>query len=204
MVTRMAMFVSRFSPVLMLAALLLGGHMSHAQTAPVQYWIPGWPIGFSNGSTDGASFESYSNFPSFIADGDSGFFSRRYSYTNNWSAFGGGLGLQGMSPYVASFGSLTTEGSQFGYKFKSGVSLYGGFDTLRADRGSSAFAAFDSNSSTLPVYSAHGGIEFQPAPNVSLSLGFSYTGQQSDRLDSDLRSPALPGETPSAFTSGRR
>ena len=176
---------------------------TNAQTAPVQYWIPGWPAGFS-GSADGAGVESYGNFPGFIADGDSGFFSRRYGYTSNWSALGGGLGLQGISPYAASFGALTAEGSQFGYKFKSGVSLYGGFDTLRADRGSNAFAAFDSNSSNLPIYSAHGGVEFKPSANTTLSFGFSYTGQQSDRLDSDIRSPALPGETPSAFTSGRR
>jgi hypothetical protein len=177
---------------------------TNAQTAPVQYWIPGWPAGFSDGSTDGASVESYGNFPGFIANGDSGFFSRRYSTTSNWSALGGGIGLQGISPYAASFGSLKAEGSQFGYTFKSGASLYGGFDTLRVDRGSNAFAAFESNSATLPAYRAHGGIEFQPAPNVSLSLGFSYAGQQSDRVDSDIRSPALPGETPSAFTSGRR
>jgi len=200
----MFMFAVRFSLASVMVALALGAPMAHAQTAPVQYWIPGWPVGFSNGSADGSSFESYGNFPGFVGNGDSGFFSRRYSTTSNWSALGGGLGLQGISPYAASFGSLTTEGTQFGYRFKSGVALYGGFDTLRADRGSSAFAAFDSNSATLPVYSAHGGIEFQPAPNVSLSLGFSYTGQQSDRLDSDIRSPALPGETPSAFTSGRR
>jgi opacity protein-like surface antigen len=198
----MFMFAVRLAFASLLVATCVGPTTAHAQTAPVQYWIPGWPVGFSNGSNDAASLESYENFPGFIGNGDSGFFSRRYSYTNNWSAIGG-LGLQGISPY-ASFGPLTTEGSQFGYRFKSGVALYGGFDTLRADRGSNAFAAFDSNSSTLPVYSAHGGVEFQPAPNVSLSLGFSYTGQGSDRLDSDIRSPALPGETPSAFTSGRR
>jgi hypothetical protein len=176
---------------------------TNAQTAPVQYWIPGWPAGFS-GSADGAGVESYGNFPGFIGSGDSGFFSRRYSTPSNWSALGGGFGLQGISPYAASFGALRTEGSEFGYMFKSGVSLYGGFDTLRADRGSNAFAAFDSNSATLPVYSAHGGVAFQPTANTTLSLGFSYTGQGSDRLDSDIRSPALPGETPSAFVSGRR
>jgi hypothetical protein len=200
----MFMFAVRFSLASTMVALALGAPIANAQTAPIQYWTPGWPVGFSNGSSDAASFESYGNFPSFIASGESGFFSRRYSTTNNWSALGGGLGLQGISPYAASFGTLTAEGSQFGYTFKSGVSLYGGFDTLRADRGSNAFAAFESNSATLPLYRAHGGIEFQPAPNVSLSLGFSYAGQQSDRLDSDIRSPALPGETPSAFTSGRR
>jgi hypothetical protein len=43
--------------------------------------------------------------------------------------------------------------------------------------------------------------EFQPAPNVSLSLGFGYT-QQSGRIDSDINSPPRPGASPSAF--GRR
>jgi hypothetical protein len=200
----MSMFAAKLRLVLALATLGVSGHMAHAQTAPVQYWIPGWPVGFSGSSADGTSFESYGNFPGFIASGDSGFFSRRYSYSNSWSALSSsGLGPQGVSPY-ASFSGLSTDGAEFGYRFKSGMSLYGGFDTLRAERGSSAFAAFDSNAATLPVYSAHGGIAFQPAPNVSLSLGFSYTQQGSDRLDSDIRSPALPGETPSAFTSGRR
>lgn len=201
--TRMSMFAGRLNLVSVLATLSLGG-VAHAQSAPVQYWIPGWPAGFSNGYTDGASVESYGNFPGFTGSHDSGFFSRRYSYVSNGLALNSaGLSPLGLSPST-SFGSLTTEGTQFGYKFKSGVALYGGFDTLRTDRGSNAFAAFDSNTSTLPVYSAHGGVEFQPAPNVSLSLGFSYTGQGSDRLDSDIRSPALPGETPSAFISGRR
>jgi opacity protein-like surface antigen len=55
-------------------------------------------------------------------------------------------------------------------------------------------------SGTLPGYSAHAGVEFQPAPNVSLSLGFGYT-QQSGRIDSDINS--LPGASPFAV-SGRR
>jgi opacity protein-like surface antigen len=177
-----------------------------AQTAPVQYWTPGWPAGFGD-VTAGQGLDSYGNFPSFDGSGNqtSGFFSRRYSYANNWSALNSsGLGLQGVSPYASFGSSLYTEGSQFGYKFKSGVALYGGIDTLKVDRGSNAFAAFDSSSSTLPVYNAHAGIAFQPTANTTLSLGFSYTQQGSDRLDSDIRSPALPGETPSAFISGRR
>jgi len=176
-----------------------------AQTAPVQYWTPGWPAGFSDASA-GQGVESYGNFPGFDSNGDrrSGFFSR--STTSDWSALNStGFGLRGLSSSYASFGSsLYTEGSQFGYAFKSGVTFYGGIDTLKVDRGSNAFAAFDSNSSTLPVYNAHAGVAFQPTANTTLSLGFSYTQQGSDRLDSDIRSPALPGETPSAFTSGRR
>jgi hypothetical protein len=179
---------------------------TNAQTAPVQYWTPGWPAGFSD-ATAGQGVDAYGNFPGFDGNGNqsSGFFSRRYSTTNSWAALNStGFGLRGISPYAAFGSSLYTEGSQFGYTFKSGVALYGGIDTLRIDSGSNAFAAFNSSSSTLPVYSAHAGVAFQPTANTTLSLGFSYTQQGSDRLDSDIRSPALPGETPSAFISGRR
>jgi opacity protein-like surface antigen len=180
---------------------------TNAQAAPVQYWTPGWPAGFSDPSA-GRGVEAYGNFPGFDSNGDrrSGFFSRSYSSTNDWSALNStGFGLRGLGSSYASFGSsLYTEGSQFGYAFKNGVALYGGIDTLKVDRGSNAFAAFDSNSATLPAYRANAGIAFQPTANTTLSLGFSYTQQGSDRLDSDIRSPALPGETPAAFTSGRR
>jgi opacity protein-like surface antigen len=64
------------------------------------------------------------------------------------------------------------------------------------------FAPFDTVSGTLPGYSAHAGVEFQPAPNVSLSLGFGYT-QQSGRIDSDINSLLLPGASP-FVASGRR
>jgi len=160
------------------------------------------------GSDQAVGLDSYGNFPSFDGSGtrDSGFFSRRYSVSNGWSTLGGGMGLslQGVNRY-GSFDALHTEGAQFGYTFKNAVTLYGGFDTLKYDsRIGSPFAAFESTSDTLPVYSMHGGIEFKPASNVSLSLGFSYAGQQSGLVDSDINSPALPGATPSAFTSGRR
>ncbi|MEA2679115.1 MAG: hypothetical protein QOK03_837 [Candidatus Binataceae bacterium] len=64
------------------------------------------------------------------------------------------------------------------------------------------FAPFDTMSGTLPGYRAHAGVEFQPAPNVTLSLGVGFT-QQSGRIDSDINSLPLPGA--SAFAvSGRR
>jgi opacity protein-like surface antigen len=50
------------------------------------------------------------------------------------------------------------------------------------------FAPFDSTSGTLPGYSAHAGVEFQPAPNVSLSLGVGITQQSGD-----INSLVLPG-----------
>lgn len=201
------MFARRSGFAVLLAALCLGGQtvhaqVSYAQAAPVQYWLPGWPFG--GDAAAGARFDSYGNAPSFDGTRDSGFFSRRYSFANNWSSLGGGFGLnmQGTNAY-GSLGSLYTEGAQYGYKFKSGVSLYGGFDTLKYDR-SGPFAAFDARSGTSPAYRANAGVEFQPAPNVSLSFGVGYTQQQSGRVDSDINSPLVPGATPSAFSSGLR
>jgi opacity protein-like surface antigen len=52
-------------------------------------------------------------------------------------------------------------------------------------------------------YSAHAGVEFRPAPNVSLSVGVGYTQQSTGRIDSDINSPLLPGESPFALV-GRR
>ena len=57
-------------------------------------------------------------------------------------------------------------------------------------------------SSTLTGYSAHAGVEIQPAPNVSLSLGFGYT-QQPGRIDSDINSLVLPGASPFGFGDRR-
>lgn len=197
----------------LVAALCFGVSSVHAQVAPLSYWVPGGPFGL--GGAQASGFEYYGNFPGFDASGtrDSGFFSRRYGFTSNWANSGGlgfgtglgtGLGAGFASPY-GSLAAVSVAGSDFGYKFKSGVSVYGGFDTLKvgSDLGS-PFAAFSSTSSTIPVSRVRGGVEFQPTANTSLSLGFSYTQQNFDRLDSDINSPALAGETPAAFTSGRR
>ena len=96
---------------------------------------------------------------------------------------------------------------QFGYNFKNAgglpVTVYAGFDTLKYDTGiGSPLAPFGFQSSTLPGYSAHAGIEFQPASNVSLSLGVGYT-QQSGRIDSDINSSLLPGASPFGFGGPR-
>jgi opacity protein-like surface antigen len=96
---------------------------------------------------------------------------------------------------------------QFGYDFKNAgglpVTVYAGFDTLKYNAGvGGPFAPFDAMSGTLPGYRAHAGVEFQPASNVSLSLGFGYA-QQSGRIDSDINSLSLPGASPLAF-GGRR
>ncbi len=196
------MFPRQSALAFAVATLCFSAAAAHAQSGPVKYWLPGWPVGFS----DSGSLDSYGNFPSFTANGsDSGSFSRRYSVTNNWAALSG-VGLsQNIVNRYGSLGSYTTEGAQFGYTFKSGVSFYGGFDTLKYNPGlGGPFATFDSRSTSTPAYAVNGGVEFKPTSNVSLSLGFSYAGQGSDRIDSDINSPALPGATPQAFTSGRR
>jgi opacity protein-like surface antigen len=87
---------------------------------------------------------------------------------------------------------------QFGYKFQNAASgpltVFAGFDTLKYNTGSGTggpFAPFDTSSTSNKQsgYSARAGVEFQPAPNVSLSLGVGFT-QQPGRLDSDINSLA--------------
>lgn len=208
----MSIVSSRIGLALVLAALCLDGRTAHAQAAPVPYWTPGWPFGFGGNPTFGQSSNTYGNFPSF--DGSDirggGFSPMRYNFSNGWfvGGEGGGLGLSmnGINQNGAFGNSLYYQGVQFGYNFQnvggSPLRVYAGFDTLKYTTGiGSPFAPFDTTSSTLPVYSAHAGIEFQPAPNVSLALGFGYT-QQSGRIDSDINSPLLPGASPFAI-SGR-
>jgi hypothetical protein len=196
----------------MLAALSLGGRTAHAQAAPMTYWTPGWPIGFGDNLTVGQSANTYGNFPSFDgSDARGGGFSyMRYNFPNGWfvgSERGGmGLSVSGINQNAAfgNFASLYTEGVQFGYSFKNAsglpLTVYAGFDTLKYNAGIGG--PFDSMSSTLPGYSAHAGVEFQPASNVSLSLGVGYI-QQSGRIDSEINSSLLPGASPLAF-GGRR
>jgi opacity protein-like surface antigen len=191
-----------------LLALCLGTRGVHAQAAPLSYWTPGWPIGFGGNLAADQTANSYGDFPNFDGNATGGgrFSSMRYSFPTSWNA-GPGLGMSGFNQYAAfgSYGSLYREGMQFGYKLQNDVTLYGGFDALKYNTGMGGpFAAFESTSGTLPAYGAHAGIQFQAAPNVSLSLGFDYSQQQSGRVDSDINSPLVPGATPYAFTSGRR
>lgn len=207
----MSIFSGGLGLALVLAALCLGGR-AHAQAAPVTYWIPSWPIGFGGNPTVGQSSNTYGNFPSF--DGSDarggGFSTMRYNFPNGWfvGSEGGGMGLSmnGINQDGAFGSSLYHQGVQFGYKFQNAglpLTVYAGFDTLKYSAGiGGPFAPFDTTSGTLPGYSAHAGVEFQPAPNVSLSLGFGYT-EQSGRIDSDINSLSLPGASPFGV-SGRR
>jgi opacity protein-like surface antigen len=209
----MSILAGRLGFALVLAALGLGGRTAHAQTAPVPYWTSSWPVGFGGDLAAGQGSNTYGNFPSF--DGSDirrgGASNMRYNFPNGWfvGSEGGGLGLSmnGLNQ-AGAFGnrSLYYEGMQFGYNFKNRglpVTVYAGFDTLKYNTGvGGPFAPFDAQSGTLPGYSAHAGIEIQPASNLSLSLGFGYT-QQPGRIDSDINSLALPGASPLAVGSRR-
>ena len=206
----MSIFSGRLGLAVVLAALSLGGRAANAQAVPVTYWTPGWPLGFSGSLAAGESSSTYGNFPSFDgSEARDGFSYTRYNFPNGWfvgsERAGIGLSMSSISHDAAfgNLGSLYTEGMQFGYSFKNAgglpVTVYAGLDTLKYDTGiGSPLAPFGSQSGTLPGYSAHAGIEFQPASNVSLSLGVGYT-QQSGRIDSDINSSLLPGASPFAF-----
>jgi opacity protein-like surface antigen len=208
----MSIFSSRLGLALVLAALCLGGRTAHAQAAPVNYWIPGWPVGFGGNLTVGQNSNTYGNFPSFDgSDARGGGFSHmRHNFPNGWfvGGEGGGMGLSmngiNRDGAFGNIGSLYYQGVQFGYNFQNApLTVYAGFDTLKYNAGiGGPFAPFDTVSGTLPGYSAHAGVEFQPTPNVSLSVGFGYI-QQSGRIDSDINSPSLPGASPFAV-NGRR
>jgi hypothetical protein len=209
----MSIFSSRSALIsalaVLLAVLCLGGPAAHAQTGPVGYWLPNWPIGFGGNSTADQNANTYGNFPGFNgSDSRSGFSTTRYNFSNGMFVGSAsspvGLGLTGFNQIGAfgNIGSLSSQSVQFGYNFQNApLTVYAGFNTLKYTTGigGSPFAPFDTTSGTLPVYSVQTGVEFRPTSNLSLSLGVGVT-QQSGRIDSDINS--LPGATP--FTGVRR
>jgi hypothetical protein len=167
------MVAGRLAFAFVLAALCLGPRAADAQAAPVPYWMPGWPLGFGGNLTAGQSANPYGNFttPNF----PSGWF----AVANSRPA---GLSMNGIGQGGAfdNIGSLDRQGMQFGYHFQNAgglpVTVYAGFDTLKYNPGIlGSVAPLDAMSGTTPGYSAHAGVAFQPAPNVSLSLGLGYT-----------------------------
>jgi len=208
----MSILSSRLALAFVLAALCPGERTAHAQAAPVTYWTPSWPVGFGGNLASGQNSNTYGNFPGFDGSDarDGGSSSMRYNFPNGWfvGGEGGSMGfrMDGLNQVGAFGNSLYYQGVQFGYKFQNGglpLTVFAGFDTVKYNAGiGGPFAPFDTVSGTLPGYSAHAGVEFQPTPNVSLSLGFGYI-QQSGRIDSDINSLSLPGASPFAV-SGRR
>jgi opacity protein-like surface antigen len=201
------MFAGRLGLAFVLLALCLGGRTAYAQSAPVTYWTPGW-LGFGGNLNAGQGSNTHGNISGFDDSSAGGFSSTRYNFPNGWfvgSERGGmGLSMSGVNQ-AGAFGSLYSEGVQFGYHFKNvPVTIYSGFDTLKYDSGiGGAFAPFDSAPSTVPGYGAHAGVEFKPTSNLSLSLGFGYT-QQSGRIDSDTKSPSLSNASQFDLVGGRR
>jgi opacity protein-like surface antigen len=198
----MSVFVVRSGLALVAAALCLAPRTAAAQTADVTY--SSWPIGFQSNLTVGQGSNIYGSFAGF--DARDGFSYMRTNFPNGWFVGGGasaaGFGIGGINQGGAFGSSLHYEGVQAGYNFQSlgglPLTVYAGFDTLKYNTGiGSPFAPFDATSGTLPGYRAHAGVEFQPAPNLSLSLEVGYT-QAPARSELDLL--GLPGA--SAF--GRR
>jgi hypothetical protein len=191
----MTLFVRKLALSIAFAGLCLGGQ-AHAQAMAVQYWQPSSWFGFGGPGTLGLDGNdasgSRTNFPTgwFIASTRSDF---GMSGFNRAAAFG-------------NFGTLSTEGVQFGYALKNTpLSIYTGLDTLKYNTGpgtsaSGAFAAFDGSATAPGAFSANAGIEYRPTSNLSLSLGVGVTQFQSGGLvDSDIKSPLLPGQTPLAI-----
>ncbi|WP_375314811.1 hypothetical protein WHZ77_25115 [Bradyrhizobium sp. A5] len=180
--------------VLLLAVLCLGGAPAHAQVAPLRYWIPGGPFGFGSGA--GQSSDGYGNFASFNAD--EGYGSRPGFFVGGER---GNLGLSGLSQPAptANFSALSYDSTQFGYNTKTAggvpVTFFAGFDTLKYNGGiGSSLAPLTSGAS--PGYGAFAGVEFKPTSNLSLSFGAGFSQQDAGRMDSDIRSNMLPGESP--------
>ena len=201
----MSIFVRGIGLALALTALCLGGRTAHAQAIAVPYSMANSAIGF------GGSLSGDQN-----TDGDGTSFgggTSRYNFPNGWFIGGGrsdmALGMNGINQATAfgAMGSLSYEGVKFGYDFKNApLSVYGGLNTFKYNVGpgaSSPFAAFESTSGTVPGYTAQAGVEIRPTSNLSLSLGVGYTDLSQGRIDSDIRSPLLPGATPLAI-GGRR
>jgi opacity protein-like surface antigen len=194
----MSVFVVRSGLALVLTALCLSGRTAGAQSAMT---YSSWPIGFYSNLTVGQGANIYGSFAGFDgSDARGGFSTMRYAFPNGRFVGGGtggiGFGMSGINQASAFGSSLTTEGAQVGYKFQNApLTVYAGFDTLKYNTGiGSPFAPFDTTSGTLPGYRANAGVEFQAAPNLSLSLGVGYT--QVPRIDSDLNSLVLPGAAP--------
>ena len=190
-------FITSRALATLFVALCVCGAPAHAQVAPLRYWIPGGPFGL--GSSDGQSADIYGNFQSFNA-GDAGsrtnfangFFVGSQRGNLNWS----GLGQTG---FAGNFSALSYDSTQFGYNTKTAgglpVTFFAGVETLKFGNGIGSSIA-PLTSGAAPGYSAFAGVEFKPTSNLSLSFGAGFGQQDSGRMDSDIRSNMLPGESP--------
>jgi len=172
--------------------LCLSGAPAHAQVAPLQYWIPG------NAFSYGGSADSYGNFPSFNGGNANGYDFRPGFFVGSQH---GNLGLSGFSQAgsAGNFSALSYDSTQFGYNMKtaggSPVTFFAGIDTLKYGNGIGSSVA-PLTSAAGPGYGAFGGVEFKPTSNLSLSFSAGFTQRDSGRMDSDIKSDMLPGESP--------
>jgi len=190
---------------ILVAAVCLGGQAAHAQTNPLTYWTPGWPMGLT-GTTTGQGADTYGNFPGFNFSDTGGTSVARYNFANGM--FVGterstmGFGMSGIASGAA-FGSLRYDGAQFGYNFQNApVTVFGSVGSLKYDSGlgTALSSSFNNpNSSTVAGYSSHVGVEFRPTSNLSLSFGAGFSQQGSGLVDSDIHSDLPPGASPLAF-----
>lgn len=159
--------------------------------------MPGGPFGF--GGTSGQASDSYSNFPSFNAGDEDGSYGLRPGLFVGSQR--GNVGLSGLSQpaQAGNFSALSYDSTQFGYNTKTAggmpVTFFAGFDTLKYGNGLGSSLA-PLTSSTTPGYGGFAGVEFKPTSNLSLSFGVGYSQQQSGKMDSDINSSMLPGESP--------
>ena len=193
----MSIFAVRSGFAVLAVAFCLGAQPAHAQSAPIQYWTPGW-LGFGGNLYTGQDANTDS--------GSTGFSTTRFNFENGF--FVGNqrspMGFSGLNQSSA-FGSYYSEGVQFGYNFKNApVTFFGGVDTLKYNSGlGGAFSSpFDSVTST-PGYRVNAGVEFRPTSNLSLSLGASYV-EQGGRLNADTKSPSLSNTSQFDLVGGRR
>ncbi|KIZ43609.1 MULTISPECIES: hypothetical protein [Rhodopseudomonas] len=183
-----------------IALMALAGPAGAMQLEPVRYWVPGGPFGFGGGATETVA-DSYSNVPGFEAGsaGDwrdnfrTGLFVRNRAGAIDLNGFG-------QTGAYGGFGSLSYQGGLVGYNYKGAgdlpMTFYTGFDKLTYDPGTiGALTPFSSDSGIPAGYNARAGVVIQPAPNVSLSFEAGITQYQSGRIDSDIHSPLLPGQS---------
>ncbi|WP_375307506.1 hypothetical protein WI560_07700 [Bradyrhizobium sp. A11] len=198
--------MSRFAPSSVIAALLAVLYLTaspvHAQVAPLRYWIPGGPFGLGGGagqSSDiyGSSTSFNSGDPDWCSSATTGFFVGSQRGNLNWSGLSQtGLGQTGLA---GNFSALSYDSTQFGYNTKTmggmPVTFFAGFDTLKYGNGIGSSVA-PLTSAAAPGTGAFAGVEFKPTSNLSLSFGAGFIQQDSGRMDSDIRSNMLPGESP--------
>ena len=198
------MFASRLGFVFGLLAVCLSSQTLHAQSTPVTYWTPGW-LGFGGDLNAGQGANTDGRPLGFSESSVGRLFSTRYNFSNGWFVGNerSSLGLSGINQ-ASAFGSLYSEGVQFGYNFSnSPLTVYGGVNTLKYNSGlGSITTPFDSTSFT-GGYGAHAGVEFKPASNFSMSVDVGFS-QRSGRLDTDTTSASQFGASQYDIVRSRR